>query len=164
MSAFERLVAAMDDSMVAVTVAGADGAVDGCLVGFHSQCSIDPPRYAVWLSVANRTYELAQQATHLAVHLLPAGHHGLAALLGGTTGDEIDKLASVPWHPGAGGVPLLDPLPSRFVGRIVETTSGLGDHDLFVLDVLDAEGPPVRPLRLADVDDIEPGHRPGERR
>ncbi|MFE2251449.1 flavin reductase, partial [Streptomyces lavendulae] len=36
--------------VVAVAVAvGAERA--GCLVGFASQCSIDPPRFIVWLSV-----------------------------------------------------------------------------------------------------------------
>jgi flavin reductase (DIM6/NTAB) family NADH-FMN oxidoreductase RutF len=157
--AFDRLVAAMDGAMVAVTVA-AGREVDGCLVGFHSQCSIDPPRYAVWLSRANRTHELAGAATHLAVHLLPAGQWGLAALLGGTTGDEVDKLAAIPWEVGPGGVPLLDPLPSRFVGEIAErvTGDGRGDHDLFVLDVVSAEGPPASPLRLSEVSDLEPGH------
>ena len=164
MSAFERLVTAMDGAMVVVTAAGDDGAADGCLVGFHSQCSIDPPQYAVWLSVANRTYELARQATHLGVHLVPAGYHGLAALFGGTTGDDVDKLATVPWHAGPGGAPLLDPLMSRFVGRVVEVSSTGGDHELFVLEVVSAEGPPVHPLRLADTTDIEPGHRATDRR
>lgn len=153
----------MDGALVVVTVAAGDE-VDGCLVGFHSQCSIDPPRYAVWLSRANRTHELASTATHLAVHLVPAGQRGLAALFGGATGDEVDKLAAVPWTAGPGGVPLLDPLRSRFVGQIVERSSGPGDHDLFVLDVVEAEGPPVSPLRLSAATDIDPGHDADERR
>ena len=162
---FTALVAAMDTAMVVVTTAeGGEG--DGCLVGFHSQCSIDPPRYAVWLSRANRTHDLAGSATHLAVHLLPAGQRGLAALLGGTTGDEVDKLAAVPWRAGPGGVPLLEPLRSRFVGSIAERLTGdrRGDHDLFVLDVVSAEGPPGSPLRLSDVSDLDPGHDADERR
>jgi flavin reductase (DIM6/NTAB) family NADH-FMN oxidoreductase RutF len=163
--AFERLVAAMDGAMVAVTAAAGDEA-DGCLVGFHSQCSIDPPRYAVWLSRANRTHELARSATHLAVHLLPAGQRGLATLLGGTTGDDLDKLAAVRWEPGPGGAPLLEPLRSRFVGEIVARPTGgeEGDHDLFVLAVVSAEGPPASPMRLSDVRDIEPGHDASDRR
>ena len=32
----------------------------GCLVGFSAQCSIEPARYAVWLSKANHTYGVAR--------------------------------------------------------------------------------------------------------
>lgn len=158
------LVAAMDSAVVVVTVAVGDER-DGCLVGFHSQCSIDPPRYAVWLSVANRTEELAQRATFLAVHLLAADQHGLAALFGGETGDDVDKLAHCPWEPGPGGVPLLVDCPGRFVGRIVESGRGQGDHAMYLLDVAAAaDGVPDALLRLSAVDDIDPGHDAHERR
>lgn len=163
-AAFDALVASMDGAMVVVTTASADG-VDGCLVGFHSQCSIDPPHYGVWLSRANRTFELAGRASHLAVHLLGAGDHELARLFGGETGDEVDKLAVVEWAPGLGGVPLLAGAPHRFVGRIVESAAGTGDHDLFVLDVVDVgDAGPLTPLRLSAAQDIEPGHEAEERR
>jgi len=156
--AFDRLVAAMDGAMVVVTVAVGDER-DGCLVGFHSQASIDPLRYAVWLSKANRTTTLARHAHHLAVHVLGADQHELAELFGGVTGDEIDKLARGSWEPGPDGVPLLTDCPNRFVGRVVDSGEGMGDHDLWILDPTDAQAvdrPP--PLRLRAVTDIEPGH------
>jgi flavin reductase (DIM6/NTAB) family NADH-FMN oxidoreductase RutF len=162
---FAALVAAMDTAMVVVTTAdGGEG--DGCLVGFHSQCSIDPPRYAVWLSVANRTHELAQRATHLAVHLLTEADGSLAERFGSQTGDEVDKLAGLDWEPGPGGVPLLAAAPARLVGRIVDRLAGTADHDLFVLDVVEAVSPSGRhePLRLSAVDDMDPGHEAEERR
>ena len=31
-----------------------DGAQAGCLVGFSTQCSIEPPRFGVWLSKLNQ--------------------------------------------------------------------------------------------------------------
>lgn len=162
---FDALVAAMDSAMVVVTVA-VDDERDGCLVGFHGQSSIEPPRYAVWLSVANRTHALAQRATHLAVHLLGEDDHDLAELFGGETGDDVDKLARCGWEPGPSAVPLLTRCPARFVGRIVERASGLGDHDLFVLDLVDAPAAdaPAALLRLSAVGDIDPGHGATERR
>ena len=164
-SDFDRLVAAMDGAMVAVSVA-VDGDVDGCLVGFHSQCSIDPPRYAVWLSKANRTNELAQRATHLAVHLLGPDDRDLAELFGGETGDEVDKLERCEWETGPGGVPLLERCPARFVGAIVDCAAGNGDHALFVLRVTDVGPgePPEHVLRLSSVVDVDPGHEADERR
>ena len=40
------------------------------MVGFHSQCSVDPGRFAVWLSKANHTYGVALRAEVFAVHFL----------------------------------------------------------------------------------------------
>lgn len=148
----------MDGAMVVVTVA-ADDQRDGCLVGFHSQASIAPPRYAVWLSRANRTSELAEHGRHLAVHVLSEEQHELAELFGGETGDEVDKLARVAWEPGPDGVPLLTDCPNRFVGRVVGSEPELGDHRLWILEPTDAEAvDPPPPLRLSAVTDVEPGH------
>jgi len=49
--AFDAIVADLESpAYVVTTAAGAER--DGCLVGFASQCSIDPPRFVVWLSKA----------------------------------------------------------------------------------------------------------------
>jgi flavin reductase (DIM6/NTAB) family NADH-FMN oxidoreductase RutF len=147
--------------MVVVTAAAGDER-DGCLVGFHSQSSIHPRRYVVWLSVANRTYRIAQRADHLAVHALTASDHALAERFGGTTGDDTDKLADVGWSPGPGGAPLLDDLPTRFVGRVEAWLPATeGDHRGVVLVPVDAAGAdlaPGGPFRLRQARDITPGH------
>jgi flavin reductase (DIM6/NTAB) family NADH-FMN oxidoreductase RutF len=160
-SPFDELVAAMDAAMVVVTAAGADGEVDGCLVGFHSQSSIDPRRYTVWLSVANRTYRLAGGATHLGVHRLTADRHDLAERFGGRTGDDgVVKLRAGTWTPGEGGAPLLHDLPDRFIGRIVDRLEAGGDHVAFVLEPSHAvlERPDEPSFRLSQAGDITPGH------
>lgn len=165
--AFDDLVEAMDGAMVVVTTAAA-GERNGCLVGFHCQCSIEPRRHAVWLSVANRTAALAAHATHLAVHLLTQADHDLAERFGGQSGDDVDKLAGLDWSEGPGGVPLLARLPNRFVGRIKDAIPDTGDHQLYVLDVVGAEvaaGPGGSDLlRLRAASHIEPGHEADERR
>lgn len=151
--------------MVVVTVDAGDER-DGCLVGFHSQAGIEPRRYVVWLSLANHTTALAldPQATHLAVHLLAASDHDLAQHFGSVTADDagVDKFADLPWSPGPGGVPLLEALPDRFVGRILERTPVAGtDHVAIVLEPVEASARPGAsepPLRLHQTDDIEAGH------
>lgn len=163
---FSRLVAGMDSAMVVVTTA-ADGERDGCLVGFHSQCSIDPHRYVVWLSKANRTCELATRASHLALHRLDSDDHRLAELFGGTTGDDVDKLTDCDWAPGPGDVPVLAAAGGHFVGRIGDVVESAGDHVGFVLEPVEASAGSSAdsgPLRLSDVDDIEPGHPADDRR
>lgn len=146
--------------MVVVTTA-AGGERAGCLVGFSCQCSIDPPRYAVWISAANHTHRVAMQATHVAVHFLRARDLPVAELFGGETGDTLDKFAAVPWHEGAGGVPLLDEVPDRFAGLVIDRVPG-GDHTCFVLqpvavDVGPDDGWEPLPLSVAATR-IDPGH------
>jgi flavin reductase (DIM6/NTAB) family NADH-FMN oxidoreductase RutF len=134
---FDALMGELDYPMFIVTVAhGAERS--GCLVGFATQCSIDPPRFLVCLSKANHTYRVARDAEVLAVHFVPAGAESLAELFGGETGDRVDKFARCEWHPGPGGVPLLAECPNRFVGAVRGRADG-GDHVIHVLEPVAAE-------------------------
>ena len=156
--AFDELVAQTATAMAVVPVA-VDGEPSGCLVGFHGQCSIEPRRYAIWLSKANHTYDLAVQAETIGLHFLAQGEHELAAHFGGLTGDEVDKFANVAWSPGPGGVPLLDACPQRVVLRRLSLVDSGGDHVLLEGEPVAAStAGPFTPLRLSDVADIDPGH------
>ena len=158
---FDLLVAATNPAMVVVTAAAGHDR-DGCLVGFHCQCSIEPRRYAVWLSVVNHTYHVAEQVNVLGVHFLAVEQRELAVLFGGVTADhETDKLAGVSWTPGPEGVPLLDDVAHRFVGRVVARGELDCDHVLYELEPVAGEGSypsTLNPLRLREVWDIGPGH------
>src|ERR687884_2146451 len=81
---FNALVGDLEYPMFIVT-ARAEGEPLGCLVGFATQTSIDPPRFAVCLSHANRTYRRGRDAELLAVHCVPAQAGALAELFGGQT-------------------------------------------------------------------------------
>lgn len=158
-SGMQEFLDGLDCPMYVVTAA-AGGQRAGCLVGFASQCSIEPVRFMVWLSTANRTYRVACSADVLAVHLLGRAQHGLAAHFGGLTGDEVDKFADIAWHEGPAGAVLLDDAPGWFVGRVEGRTDG-GDHVGFLLAPLEATGPRSsgwKPFRLSDGLDIEAGH------
>ena len=130
----------------------------GCLVGFGTQVSIDPPRMLVCLSVRNHTFRVAQGAELLAVHILGPDQRSLSELFGEETGDEIDKFSRCSWHPGPGGVPLLAGVLRLFVGRVLARVP-LGDHTGFLLDPVLVEAPSPRAgLTLEDVKDLEAGH------
>jgi flavin reductase (DIM6/NTAB) family NADH-FMN oxidoreductase RutF len=160
---FPDLVAQLDPAMAVVTtVSGGERA--GCLVGFHAQCSIAPNRYVVWLSKANHTYRVALHAEHLAVHFLGQGNLPVAAHFGTTSGDRVDKLAQCDWRAGPGEVPLLTACGDRFVGRKVALLDEGSDHVCVVLEPLEAASTgDLRPLRLSQVDHLEPGHDAQER-
>jgi flavin reductase (DIM6/NTAB) family NADH-FMN oxidoreductase RutF len=154
---FDAFVSHLEYPMYIVTAAVGDER-DGCLVGFATQCSIDPPRFLVCLSVKNRTFRIAKDASVLAVHLVGADQHDLAQLFGGETADEVDKLAAWPWREGPSGVPLLDNVDNLFVGRVLERVD-LGDHVGHLLEPVAArhEGD-TAPLGFQETRDIEAGH------
>lgn len=161
--AFDDLTGATDAAMLIVTTADGDER-GGCLVGFHSQSSIDPPRYAVWLSKANHTYRLALRATHLGLHFLGEEHHDLAAHFGALSGDDTDKFAGLAVAIGPHGVPLLLEVPGRLVVRRLALLDEGGDHVCLTTEPVRAEGDaPSAPLRLSACADIDPGHDNEER-
>jgi len=154
---FDLFVGGLDTPVYVVTTT--DGTeLSGCLVGFATQTSIDPPRMLVCLSDKNHTLRVALGAELLAVHRLDEDEHGLAELFGGESGDRTDKFARCAWRPGPAGVPLLHGA-AVVVGRVLEHRP-LGDHVGFLLEPVALGGrSPGRPLTLGDVEDVEPGHR-----
>ena len=158
--AFQQLVAALDYPMFVVTAASEDpDERSGCLVGFATQCSIDPPRMVVCLSKKNHTYRVAQRTELLGVHFLASGDLDTAKLFGEETGDEVDKFSRCRWDTGPGGVPLLDDCAGWFVGRILDRIDG-GDHVAHVVDVVESgvRAGPASQLGFQAVRDIDPGH------
>lgn len=154
---FEAFTDGLDYPMYVVTVMEG-GERSGCLVGFGSQVSIEPPRFLVCISVANHTHPVAQRAGLLAVHLLGPEQHALAELFGTETGDDIDKFQRCSWQAGPGGVPILDDCPRVLIGRPHQQLD-LGDHTGFVLDpvsVTTRDGEPG--LTFHDVEHLDPGH------
>lgn len=157
---FDDFVGLLDYPMFVVTTRAEDRSA-GCLVGFATQSSIDPPTFLVGISRENHTYAVAQQATHLAVHVLDREHLHLARLFGGQTGQKVDKFARCQWHSGPEGLPILDAAAGWFVGRI-ERRFDMGDHVGHLL------APVVAGIKSAektttlvsydDVDDLKPGH------
>jgi flavin reductase (DIM6/NTAB) family NADH-FMN oxidoreductase RutF len=131
-----RLVAELDYPMFIVTAA-AGGERAGCLVGFATQCSIDPPRFLVCLSDKNRTFRVAERAEQLIVHLVPDDAGDLAELFGSRTGDDVDKFARCDWSPGPGGAPVLDRCGNWFAGRVLDRLAA-GDHVAYLLEPTEA--------------------------
>jgi flavin reductase (DIM6/NTAB) family NADH-FMN oxidoreductase RutF len=110
---------------------------EGCLVGFVTQASIEPPRLIVMLSKANRTYRLAQHATELGVHFVRDADLDLASLFGEETGDHVDKFACCNWEAGPGRPPILRGTRGWLTGRILDRLDA-GDHVAHLLEISDA--------------------------
>jgi flavin reductase (DIM6/NTAB) family NADH-FMN oxidoreductase RutF len=160
--AFDAIMGSLDTPLVVVTTAAREERA-GCVVGFHSQCSITPRRAAIWLSKANYTYRVGLHTEVFAVHWLTETDHSIAELFGTVTGDEVDKFARCGWSEGPEGVPLLDDCPNRMVGRRVAMLVESSDHVCILLEPLLVSGGSFRPLRLSAVSDLDAGHPVDER-
>lgn len=156
--AVHRLVAELDYPMVIVTAA-ADGERGGCLVGFSTQCSIDPLRFVVCISKRNATFRPASSAGVLAVHFLTHDDRALSELFGEQTNDDVDKFEQCAWDDGPDGVPLLRDTAGYYVGRVLQRVD-VGDHEAFLLEPFDAlcRRAVTPQLGFRDVRDMEPGH------
>jgi flavin reductase (DIM6/NTAB) family NADH-FMN oxidoreductase RutF len=154
---FSAFVAGLDYPLFVVTTAH-EGERSGCLVGFTTQVSIDPPRMLVCISDKNHTHALARHAELFAVHVLPPGRQPLAELFGEQTGDETDKFADCAWHPGVGGVPVLEDSARHMVGRVLQRIP-FADHLGILLEPVETSVSP-KPVAysLEDAADMEPGH------
>lgn len=156
---FTKITTGLDYPMLIIT-ARAEGGPAGCLVGFSTQCSVQPSRYLVCLSDKNRTLRVASAAAVLAVHFLSADAMDLARLFGEETTDENDTFSRCRWHPGPSGVPILDDCGRWFVGRVLQR-QGLGDHVGFLLEPIAAHhDEPEDGLFFQHVKDLDPGHEP----
>ena len=155
---FDQLMAAADPAMVVVTAVAGDQRA-GCLVGFHAQTSMDPHSYAVLISKANHTFDVAVRANYLTVHFLTRDDADLARTFGTLTGDRVDKFARVPWRRGPQGVPILKDSDHGFVGRKVSLLDDGGDHVTITLDPIEVwSREPFTPLRRSDVGNLAPAH------
>lgn len=154
---FSDLVGDLEYPMMIVTAA-AGGEKAGCLVGFATQCSIEPPLFAVWLSRRNHTFRVAQDAEVLAVHFPSSADAPLAALFGGETSDEVDKFARCRWREGVGQAPVLEDCVRWFIGRVIARIP-TEDHVGFLLEPLEvASGRWVGQLGFQSVRHVRPGH------
>jgi len=166
--AFDAIVASLDSPLIVITVSADSeapvGERAGCLVGFHSQSSIGPARYSVWLSKANHTYRVALRSTHLGVHFLTHDDLGLAEHFGTQTGDDLDKFAQLESEDGPGGVPMLLACPNRIAVRRTSLLDEGGDHVCIATEPVAAVGgAPFVPLRLSDASHLVPAHDANER-
>lgn len=155
---FGTMMGQLDHPMYIVTLQGADGP-SGCLVGFASQVSIDPPLFLIGLSEQNHTWRVSHGASHLAVHVIPQAEPKLVHLFGELTGDNIDKFALCSWHVGPHGVPILDGTSAWFVGKILRRIE-LGDHVGHVLAPTEVSMPAELPgyVMSRNATGLSPGH------
>jgi flavin reductase (DIM6/NTAB) family NADH-FMN oxidoreductase RutF len=154
----DALTSGLEYPMFIVTAA-AGGERNGCLVGFATQCSIDPPTLLVCISKANRTFGTAENAASLVVHYLGTDDEPLARLFGESTGDDEDKFTQCSWTERPDGTPVLDGCRGWVSGDVISRTD-VGDHVAMAVRVNAAErrDRDAGQLGFQRVKDFDPGH------
>jgi flavin reductase (DIM6/NTAB) family NADH-FMN oxidoreductase RutF len=141
-----------------VTVRAPDADMSGCLAGFVTQCSIEPPNFLVCISKVNHTFGVAELASGMGLHLLGEDQVDLARLFGEETGDLVDKFASVDWRLGSTGAPLLVDAAVSMEGQILGHFS-VGDHEAFLMrGVRSVAGGHPGLLMFRSAPPLKPGH------
>ena len=148
----------IDYAYFVVTVRAPDADMSGCLAGFVTQCSIEPPNFLVCISKVNHTFGVAELASGMGLHLLGEDQVDLARLFGEETGDLVDKFASVDWRLGSTGAPLLVDTAVSMEGEVLGHFS-VGDHEAFLVRGTRAvAGPHKGLLTYRGSPPLEPGH------
>lgn len=162
-SGLDDLMGSVDSPLIVVTTS-AEGERAGCLVGFHSQASIDPGHYCFWLSKANHTYRVALRSERFAVHFLTDADRDLGRHFGSRSGSEADKFTGLDITVAEEGVPLIAELPNRLLVERIAMLDDGGDHVCTTARVLSAESTrDFTPLRTSQLGDLPPGHASDER-
>jgi flavin reductase (DIM6/NTAB) family NADH-FMN oxidoreductase RutF len=103
------------------------GSRDGCYITYIAPASMDPWRLMVLTSHVNLTHELVERSGVMAIHPLARGQESWVEHFGHQTGRDVDKFASVAWHTGITGAPLLDGAAGYIEGRVLDSMV-CGDH------------------------------------
>lgn len=149
---------------MAVVTTTAEGVRAGSLIGFHAQASIEGQHYCLWLSKANHTYRTSLRSTRFALHFLTGDDLDMAERFGTRSGEDTDKFSGLDVETDEYDVPLLRALPHRLLLDRVATLDDGGDHVCVTTRVRSATTTGhFSPLRLSDVDHLEPGHAAEER-
>ena len=156
--ALEPFFDRIDFPYYVVTVRTTDGEMSGCLAGFVTQCSIDPPNFLVCIAKVNHTFGLAERSDAMGLHLLGAQQDELARIFGEKTGDLVDKFAQCDWRLGPTGAPLLVDAAVGMEAQILGHFSA-GDHEAFLVRAVHAvSGDHQGLLTYRDAPHFHPGH------
>lgn len=108
-----------------------DNAINGQAASWVTRISHEPFLVAVALYEKNYTHELLCKSRVFAINVLKEGQQELARHFGRQSGRRVDKFATVKFHRGRTGVPILDDCLAYLECEVI-FSQRFGDHTLFV--------------------------------
>lgn len=123
-----------------VTALAADGSPVGLTANSFTSVSLDPPLLLVCIANTAGTAPVLRSAGAFGVNVLQMGQQQTSNRF---AGKGEDRFAATQWHPGEGGVPLLDGSLVSFECR-THAIHEAGDHFILVGEVVRASFEPRR--------------------
>ena len=127
-------------SVVAIITAHAKGKDNAMAAAWHMPISFNPPRYGVSISPKRFTYQLIVDSKEFGVNFLPFEAAEIAASVGGSKGEEMDKFQRFNIardKPARTAVPILKAAYAAYECKLVDDRD-YGDHRLLVGEIVAA--------------------------
>ncbi|WP_411722370.1 flavin reductase [Mycetocola sp.] len=118
-----------------VTTVDAEGVPRGLAANSYASISLEPPLVLICVQKTSSTYPALFQATHLGINILSNQQRSTVATFASKT---PDKFASLQWHGGAHGSPLIDGSSAAIEAEIKERFQAK-THTVFIAKVTQSE-------------------------
>ena len=141
-SALRAALGGFATGVTVVTCRGDDGQSVGLTVSSFNALSLEPPLVLWSLRLASPSLAAFDQASHFAINVLAEGQVDLSRRFASGHPDKFDDGA---WSTGAGGAPVLAGCAATFE-CLCWSRQTVGDHRLFIGQVLAIQSQPVPPL------------------
>ena len=125
-----------------VTTIGEDGKPRGLAANSYASVSLEPPLVLVCVQKTTSTYSSLFKSTHLGINIMSNEQRGTVGVFAGK-GD--DKFATIDWHEGPNGSPLIDGSAASIEAEIKERHQAK-THTVFIAKVTHAELNDVQPM------------------
>lgn len=113
-----------------IVTASAGGRDDAMTAAWHSSISVKPPLYGVAVTSKRFTYQLMAESREFAINFIPLEKASLAAAIGGTSGQQMDKferLGISKEKPLKTAAPILKDAYAAYECKLVDSKP-YGDH------------------------------------
>ena len=146
--------------VAAIVTAQAKGKDNAMAVAWHMPISFNPPLYGVALSAKRFTYQLIAESKEFGVNFLPFEAAELAASVGGSKGEEVNKFRQfniAKDKSARTAVPILKDAYAAFECKLVDDRD-YGDHKLLVGEIVAVHQlkEVFTPEEILDLDKVSP--------
>ena len=121
-----------------IVTASARGRDDAMTAAWHSSISFRPPIYGVAVTTKRFTYQLITESREFGINFIPLEKASLAAAVGGTSGQQIDKFQRFgikKEKPLKTGTPILKDAYAAYECKLLDSKP-YGDHIWIVGEIV----------------------------
>jgi flavin reductase (DIM6/NTAB) family NADH-FMN oxidoreductase RutF len=146
--------------VAAIITASARGRDDAMTAAWHSSISLKPPLYGIAITCKRFTYQLITESQEFGVNFIPIEKASLAAAIGGTSGQKMDKFQRFnikKERPIKTTVPVLKDAYAAYECKLVDSKP-YGDHLWIVGEIVAVHflEEAFTPAKVLDMDKIKP--------